>query len=813
MEALRTEAFETLYGGQAGGGKLLALGTPLPTPDGWTVIGAIRAGDVVFDDCGRATTVLVAHSVEETPIAYRLTFDDGSQITAGAEHKWLTFNGKELAALTTRTPEYRARRRAKRPSRATGNKSARFTAALRKRNIANPPKTKPLPEGTVRTTAGIAATLRDRRGRTNHAIPVAGPLKLPKKELLIDSYLLGAWLGDGSSKSGGFTGVDPEIWEEFEKVGFTVTHGTNKKSHHILALVQLLREVRVYGNKHIPAAYLRASKAQRLALLQGLMDTDGTVTDSGAVEFTNTNRELANNTHELILSLGWKARLVEGRAMLYDKDCGPKFDIKWTPSEYVFRLPRKRNKQRLATRRTTTFRYIVGCELVEPEPMRCISVDSPSHLYLAGTSFIPTHNSDLILGLARTQHTRSLLLRRTYTELEDSLISRSLEFYGDKKHYNQSKHIWHLPDGKEVRFRHLQHEKDVEDHKSAQYDLIGFDELTGFTQFQYVYLLSRARTTKAGQRVRVVAGTNPGGVGNDWVMERWAPWLDEGYKNPAEPGELRWFRRDEDGHDVECEATHPDALSRTYLPAPLSENPKVDPGYRARLALLPEPYRSQLMDGDWTAGLTDDAYQVIPTAWIRAAMKRWEENGNHGDVDVIGVDVARGGMDQTVLARRYGNWFAPIEKHPGRATPDGGSVAGLVSLALADGGIANIDVIGVGSSAYDASIQAGLEIYPVNFAAGTTATDASGTMKMVNKRAEFYWRMREALDPKNGNEIALPNDPELLGDLRAPRWKMQSNGIQIESKDAIKKRIGRSPDCADAVVLAMEAIMPAMVMI
>jgi len=419
--------------------------------------------------------------------------------------------------------------------------------------------------------------------------------------------------------------------------------------------------------------------------------------------------------------------------------------------------------------------------------------------------------------LARTEHTRSLLLRRTYTELEDSLISRSLEFYGEKRHYNQSKHIWHLPDGKEVRFRHLQHEKDVEDHKSAQYDLIGFDELTGFTQFQYIYLLSRARTTRPGQRVRVVAGTNPGGEGNDWVMERWAAWLDEGYPNPAEPGELRWFRRDEDGHDVECEATHPDALSRTFFPAPLSENPKIDPGYRKRLALLPEPYRSQLMNGDWTAGLTDDAYQVIPTLWIKEAMKRWKLNGTEETppLDVVGVDVARGGMDQTVLARRCGNRFDELEKHPGRTTPDGASVAALVSLALLDGGCANIDVIGIGSSAYDSCIQAGLEIYDVNFAAGSNETDASGTMKMVNKRAEYYWRMREALDPKRDEteQIALPNDPELLGDLRAPRWKMQRNGILIESKEDIKKRIGRSPDCADAVVLAMEAIMPAMVMI
>lgn len=424
--------------------------------------------------------------------------------------------------------------------------------------------------------------------------------------------------------------------------------------------------------------------------------------------------------------------------------------------------------------------------------------------------------SDLLLGLARTQHVRSLLVRRTYTELEDTLISRSLEYYGDPRHYNQGRHVWRLPDGNQIRFRHLQHEKDVLAHKSAAYDLIAFDELTEFTEFQYLYLISRARTTRSGQRVRIVAGTNPGGEGNDWVMARWAAWLDKGHANPAEPGELRWFRRDDDGNDVECNPTDEHAKSRTFIPAPLTENPWLNEDYASTLALLPEPSRSQLLKGDWVIGLTDDAYQVIPTLWIKAAMKRWTENGSdQGALDVVGVDVARGGMDQTVLARRYGNWFAPIEKHPGRATPDGLSVAGLVSIALAEGGRANIDVIGVGSSAYDSCVQAGLEIYDVNFAAGSNSSDASGTMQFVNLRAEFYWRMREALDPKHdeAEQISLPNDPELLGDLRAPRWKMQRNGIQIESKEAIKKRIGRSPDCADAVVLALEAIMPAMVMI
>lgn len=412
--------------------------------------------------------------------------------------------------------------------------------------------------------------------------------------------------------------------------------------------------------------------------------------------------------------------------------------------------------------------------------------------------------SDLLLGLALYGHRSVLLLRRTFPDLERSLIERSRQLCRGVGRYNASQHVWRSR-GQRIEFGHCDRDSDVYQYQSAAYDLIGFDELTQFTRFQYEYLLSRARTTVPGQRVRVVACTNPGGEGNDWVMERWAPWLDSGHPKPARPGELRWFKRDAEGHDVECAPDDPDGLSRTFIAARLIDNPYLGEDYRRALNALPEPYRSQLRDGDWQAGLTDDAYQVIPTVWVRAAMARWEAGGDHGPLTAVGVDVARGGDDQTVLARRHGTWFARLEKHPGRTTPDGQAVVSLLAVALADGGRANIDVIGIGSSAYDIARMQGLAVSPVNFAERSTAVDRSGQLRFVNVRAEAWWRLREALDPERGENLALPNDPELLGDLRAPRWAMQTNGIKIEDKEDIRKRLGRSPDCGDAVVLAWYA--------
>jgi hypothetical protein len=420
--------------------------------------------------------------------------------------------------------------------------------------------------------------------------------------------------------------------------------------------------------------------------------------------------------------------------------------------------------------------------------------------------------SDLILGLARTQHTRSLLLRRTFPDLERSLISRSLEFFGDKKAYNGSKHVWVIDD-RRIEFGHMERvgtpqvPGDEAQYASAPYDFIAFDQLEQFPKYAYEFIASRARSAIAGQRVRLVSTANPIGEGIEWIMQRWRPWLVD---ETARPGELLYYKRDPDGNEILTTPDDPDGQSRTFIPAGLADNPYLGDDYRRTLNNLPEPLRSALLLGSWKAMLTDDAYQVIPRAWIRAAMERWTEEPPESEREkplVVGCDVARGGDDQTINAPRRGRWFDRLHKHPGRSTPDGDSVVNLLRVLLAGGGRIHIDVIGVGAAAYDIARfdrgeQKALQISPINFAMKSNAVDQSGTLHFVNMRAECYWKFREYLDPKNGNEPMLPPDPELEADLCAPRWSMQTNGIKIEAKEEIKKRIGRSPDCADAVVLA-----------
>jgi hypothetical protein len=210
-----------------------------------------------------------------------------------------------------------------------------------------------------------------------------------------------------------------------------------------------------------------------------------------------------------------------------------------------------------------------------------------------------------------------------------------------------------------------------------------------------------------------------------------------------------------------------------------------------------------MLNGDFNAGLEDDPFQVIPTKWVEIAMERWTKPAKLEPMDSLGVDVARGGKDKTVLARRHGMWFDEPLDYAGKETPDGPSTAGLVVSALRDKAPIHLDVIGVGSSPYDFLKEAGQHIIGVNVAKESTAKDLSGLLEFYNLRSELWWKMREALDPSQNTGIALPNDPRLKADLCAPKWKLQGKKIKVESREDIVSRIGRSPDFASAYVLGL----------
>lgn len=435
--------------------------------------------------------------------------------------------------------------------------------------------------------------------------------------------------------------------------------------------------------------------------------------------------------------------------------------------------------------------------------------------------------TDLILGLAVTKHKRSLLLRRESTHLT-GMVERLKQILGARGSWRGTGPFggtMRFEDGPIMRVIELggcKDEKDKSDYMGRPHDLVAFDEGAQFTQSMFRFIRGWNRSEDPKQRCRVVlAGNPPMRPEERWIIEEFAPWLDRDFREPANAGELRWFTYLDNklhwlksGVPLEHKGEKVIPRSRTFIPARVTDNPVyMASNYIQVLQSMPEPLRSQLLYGDMNAGTEDDPRQVIPTAWVQTAQERWTPEPPAGcSMSSLGADVARGGLAQTVFAPRYKTWFGPLEKHKGQSTPDGPAVAALVLKALLGHPYAwvHIDVIGYGASPYDHLRQhrPPLNIRAIDFAEGTEEFDRTKQLSFRNLRAWAYWHMRDLLDPQNKDPVALPPDPELLADLCAPRWEYTLQGIQLEDKRDIAKRIGRSPDCGDAVVMAALPVRP-----
>ena len=422
--------------------------------------------------------------------------------------------------------------------------------------------------------------------------------------------------------------------------------------------------------------------------------------------------------------------------------------------------------------------------------------------------------STLLLGTAALHHKRALILRRQATEL-DGLVAELKTMLGAGGWRSEGSGGTHTISDRVIRLGGCREPDDWNDYAGRARDYLGLDEGAEFLEEQVASLIGWVRSTDPKQRCRVILASNPprGGEGQ-WVIEWWAPWLDPAFPNPARSGELRWYiRLKNKSHWVEgpgeyqVEGETYTARSRTFIPAALDDNPYLArTDYRATLQSLPEPLRSQLLKGDFLAGREDDAWQVIPADWVQRARQRWTPLPPEGvKMASLGVDVAQGGRDRTVRAARYGRWFGMLRVSEGHETPDGVSVASLVFGEIRDGCTVVVDLGGGwGGEAYGHLTKHLPDGSVVGFmgVSDSTETTATGAERFANLRAQAWWRFREALDPQTGANVALPPDPELAAELTMPRRVPEKREILIESKEQIRKRLGRSTDKADAVVMA-----------
>ena len=338
----------------------LALDTPIPTPDGWSTMGAMKAGDRVFDETGTVCNVLGTSPTYLRRHCFRVSFDDGSSIVADAGHQW------------------RVERR-----------HSQFVDERR------------WSQETVSTEQLLAGL---------DLIYSTKPLDLPDADLPIQPYLLGHWLGDGTSLDVELTPGDEDIEEVRDLLtGLGLNVGQIRRYQGRAGKISVLGQrhhfarLGLIGNKHIPAAYLRASRRQRQALLQGLMDSDGTISKTRHCAYTTVRQEIRDGVADLLRGLGIKAKLERIAARIakfanYESECQPAFRFGFTcgPDDEVFLLKRKRDRQHVGRPQQPRRTKRIAVKSVVPVPsvpVKCIKVDNESHLFLAGPSMIPTHNT------------------------------------------------------------------------------------------------------------------------------------------------------------------------------------------------------------------------------------------------------------------------------------------------------------------------------------------------------------------------------------------------------------------------------------
>lgn len=354
-------------------GKQLALDTPIPTPDGFTTMGEIQIGDEVFDEKGQICHVVAKSPVDYEEQGYRITFRDGETIIAGARHQWcgeLTRGKRKAVTITTE-------------------------------ELFNEPK--------------------DRHDVIRFRIPVARAVDLPNSyELPISPYLMGYWLGNGNAVKPEITIQTCDLFEVLDRIwpdhrlGKRWQNTGDSKVVRIPVLKKVLLES--FHDKVIPQIYLRASVEQRFELLQGLMDSDGCINDrKGQAVYCSTEKALAESVSELLWSLGIKNAITTAESTTRadwskpSKECGRVatgetiYTVKFTAFDDLPIAGLERKQKNAVPRNPKTrshFRYIRSIEKVKNPGMQCIQVDSPSHMYLAGRSFVPTHNSELAAAVA-----------------------------------------------------------------------------------------------------------------------------------------------------------------------------------------------------------------------------------------------------------------------------------------------------------------------------------------------------------------------------------------------------------------------------
>lgn len=401
-------------------GLALALDTPILTTNGWKTIETLVVGDKVYGSRGLPCEVTYKSPIHVNRDCYEVEFCDGERIVTDGKHRWVVncermFNEEGLYPRKGRMLPHEYETYARRGIINTETMLTCYTDGVH--NI--------------------------------FSIPVTEPLVNPKKvSLPLDPYLFGLWLGDGHSYSANITALVEDA-EEYAKTltakGFncrvtpegekTVTLKPELDLEKFKKVYSTLNHLGVLRNKHFPRLYLETSVENRLELLQGLMDTDGTIDKRGRPSFSNTNPQIVEGFLELVRSLGFKPRirwrevksstLKSGHVIHSKLPCAEVSFMSYADLP-VFKLPRKLARLKEDGRRTEAFnRRIVGIHRVDSVLTQCITVDSDDHLYLAGRGLIATHNTEVQIRKAAAFCSRNQGVTVLLTFPDEAMMKRN----------------------------------------------------------------------------------------------------------------------------------------------------------------------------------------------------------------------------------------------------------------------------------------------------------------------------------------------------------------------------------------------------
>ena len=588
---LAADEQEVLYGGP------LEISTLVKTSKGLEEIGDISIGDYVYTPNGSLTKVIeIPFEGEEE--SYKISFSNGAEVIASHGHKWKV--GTSDWAKTQK--EFRTRR-----------------------------------------TFELLNDYKLSRGRNRYYIPKVAPLYYKETPHLISPYIMGVLLSDGciikaitifNEDLEVINRVVDELHEDYElsqdsRIAFRIVKKNREKGSKSLYKEEL-RRLKIFGKnafqKSIPVQYLFDSVENRLSLLRGLMDCDGTVRGSEKnrgreAKYSTVSVALKNTFIQLAESLGFRTtyyseELPNGNLIyriLINGELNP------------FYLKRKKHKyENCKTRLVNT--YITNIEPVGVKKVKCITIEDPDHVFVLDRNIV-THNSagggksfallaDALRDLGHPDF-RGLILRRTTEELRE-LIQKSQELYPKVYpdiRWSERRSEWYFPKrpGGRLWMSYLDRDQDVTRYQGQAFNYIAFDELTQWpTPYPWDYMRSRLRTTSSsGLKLYMRCTANPGGLGGSWVKKT--------FIDPAPWGEAFNARDLETGKELIFPSTHSKAgqplFQRRFIPAKLKDNPYLyeDGMYEANLLSLPEAERKRLLEGNW-----DVAEGVAFPEWNRS---------------------------------------------------------------------------------------------------------------------------------------------------------------------------------------------------